>query len=606
MKGMAGSSEFPQAGPPLPVGTAVVALVEVRGSDGRVVHAVGATGLVVRAPADTEHSYRVRFPDGAEASLKRRDLRVLKHFQREGMEAGSEPEGWHGLAEHIIYRCVVGSRAYGLDHDESDTDRRGVYLPPAELHWSIYGVPPQLENTETEECYWELEKFLRLALKANPNVLEALYTPLVEHATPLAREMLAMRGVFLSKLIYQTFNGYAMSQFRKLEQDVRNQGKVKWKHAMHLVRLLRSGITALRTGEVPVRVEEGHQELLAIRDGRMPWKEVDELRLVLHAEFERAYLETELPERPDYEAVNAFLVRARREMTARGAEGGRVSVSAARPPTTVIGEASVAGAERPGTAPDFELCRGIMERHAYPLLFATVSGAHLYGFPSPDSDYDLRGAHLLPAEEVVGLRPARETVESAAVEPWKGKEVEIDLVTHDAAKFFRLMLKKNGYVLEQLLSPLVVKTTPEHEELKALAAACITRHHAHHYLGFAQTQWGLFAKENPPRVKPLLYVYRVLLTGIHLMRTGMIEANLVNLHAQHGDELAMPYIPELIARKTTGVEKQTLEAADLAFHEAEYRRLVALLEQERDRTSLREEATALPAMNELLVRLRLS
>jgi uncharacterized protein len=93
-------------------------------------------------------------------------------------------------------------------------------------------------------------------------------------------------------------------------------------------------------------------------------------------------------------------------------------------------------------------------------------------------------------------------------------------VTHDAKKFFGLMLKKNGYVLEQVFSPLVVHTTPEHEELKAIAADCITRHHAHHYLGFAATQWKLFQKEDPPRVKPLLYVYRVLLTGIHLMRTG--------------------------------------------------------------------------------------
>src|SRR5437763_281403 len=165
-------------------------------------------------------------------------------------------------------------------------------------------------------------------------------------------------------------------------------------------------------------------------------------------------------------------------------------------------------------------------RQPYPLLFVTISGAHLYGFPSPDSDYDLRGVHILPAKEAVGLYPLRETVESEGV--FGG--VDIDLVTHDAAKFMRLMLKKNGYVLEQLLSPLVVSTSKEHEELKALAASCITKHHAHHYLGFAGTQWGLFTKENPARIKPLLYVYRVLLTGIYLMRTGVVEANLVTLN----------------------------------------------------------------------------
>ncbi len=103
--------------------------------------------------------------------------------------------------------------------------------------------------------------------------------------------------------------------------------------------------------------------------------------------------------------------------------------------------------------------------HPYPLLFATISGAHLYGFPSPDSDYDLRGVHLLPLEEIVGLKTSHETVEKSGIHDG----LEIDLVTHDAKKFFGLMLKKNGYVLEQVLSPLVVHTTPEHEELKAIA-----------------------------------------------------------------------------------------------------------------------------------------
>lgn len=246
---------------------------------------------------------------------------------------------------------------------------------------------------------------------------------------------------------------------------------------------------------------------------------------------------------------------------------------------------------------DLELCQQIISQHPYPLLFATVSGAHLYGFPSPDSDYDLRGVHILPAREVLGLAQTRETIEREGV--WSG--VEIDLVTHDAAKFFRLMLRRNGYVLEQLFSPIVVQTTPQHEELRSLASGCITRHHAHHYLGFAQTQWHLFSKEQPPRVKPLLYVYRVLMTGIHLMRTGEIEANILRLN----ESMSLPYVQELVARKLGGHEQGTLDAADLSFYEAEYRRLVALLEQERDRSHLPDGPTAMGAISELLVRLRL-
>src|SRR5437773_4847886 len=95
-----------------------------------------------------------------------------------------------------------------------------------------------------------------------------------------------------------------------------------------------------------------------------------------------------------------------------------------------------------------------VELHPYPLLFVTISGAHLYGFPSPDSDYDLRGIHVLPVRDIIGLFPPRETIENSGVRDG----LEIDLVTHDIRKFFTLLMKKNGYVLEQLYSPLIVHT----------------------------------------------------------------------------------------------------------------------------------------------------
>jgi hypothetical protein len=235
-------------------------------------------------------------------------------------------------------------------------------------------------------------------------------------------------------------------------------------------------------------------------------------------------------------------------------------------------------------------------RHPYPLVFATVSGAHLYGFPSPDSDFDLRGCHVLPVREVVGLDAGRETVESSSVDGG----LEVDLVTHDAKKFFGLLLKKNGYVLEQVYSPLVVHTTPEHGELKAVARGCVTRHHSHHYLGFAETQWRLFDKERPRRVKPLLYVYRVLLTGIRLMRTGEVEANLVRLNA----EARLTHVDDLIARKLAGPEKSALDDADVDFHRREYERLRAELEAAHRASSLPEGPTARRVLNDLLVRLR--
>ena len=247
---------------------------------------------------------------------------------------------------------------------------------------------------------------------------------------------------------------------------------------------------------------------------------------------------------------------------------------------------------------DFELLCAEAAHHPYRLLFATISGAHLYGFPSPDSDYDLRGAHILPASEAVGLLPKRETIQ---VEGMRG-DLEMDLVTHDVHKFFTMLLKRNGYVLEQLYSPLVVHTTPEHDELKEIAKGCVTRHHSHHYFGFAATQWELFQRETPPRVKPLLYVYRVLLTGIHLMRTGLIEANLVKLN----EDFRLPYIGELVERKMSGAEKSTLEAAETAFHASEYERLIVQLEGVAEKCKLPDEPSCRTALNDLLVRIRLN
>ena len=301
------------------LGTQVVTKAEVLGQSGKVLQPRGAVGVIIHAPSDLEHPYRVRFADGIEESLNRDQVTMLAYYKDEGGRMKDETIGihpssfhLHPLYERVIYRCVIGSQAYGLAGEGSDIDRRGIYLPPADLHWSLYGVPDQLENDETQEAYWEVQKFLVLALKANPNVLECLYTPKVEQATPLAEKLLAMRSIFLSRMVYQTYNGYVLSQFKKMQADIRNKGQVKWKHVMHLIRLLLSGITILREGFVPVCVEEHRDRLLAIRRGEMPWDEVEDWRKRLHHEFNAASETTTLPERPDYELANAFLIEARR------------------------------------------------------------------------------------------------------------------------------------------------------------------------------------------------------------------------------------------------------------------------------------------------------
>ncbi len=296
----------------LPVGTQIVSRIELQSPTGDWSVPRGAVGEIIKSPDDGAHSYLVRFTNGVEAALQRHEMTIRKQFQREVTKPENDAFADLNLYDFVIYRCVIGSRAFGLDTDESDTDRRGIYLPPAELQWSLYGMPEQLENHATQECYWELQKFLILALKANPNILECLWSPLIETKTAVAEKLLAMRTCFLSKLVYQTYNGYVMSQFKKLEQDLRATGTIRWKHAMHLIRLLMSGVIVLKEAFVPVHVGDRRDFLLAIKCGQMDLAEINKLRLSLHKDFDAALAMTKLPDRPDYESVNAFLIEARR------------------------------------------------------------------------------------------------------------------------------------------------------------------------------------------------------------------------------------------------------------------------------------------------------
>ncbi|MEV0263875.1 nucleotidyltransferase domain-containing protein [Streptomyces sp. NPDC050617] len=231
-----------------------------------------------------------------------------------------------------------------------------------------------------------------------------------------------------------------------------------------------------------------------------------------------------------------------------------------------------------------------------PLLFVTVSGAHLYGFPSRDSDVDLRGVHLLPVEALVGLHDPEETRSRM----WVHDGVELDLVTHDLRKFVRLMLRRNGYVLEQLLSPLVVHTTAAHAELAALAPGVLTSHHAHHYRGFANTQWRLFEKNG--ELKPLLYTFRALLTGIHLMRSRQLQADLPTLL---GEVAAPDYLPDLITAKAAAEHAASTEIpAERAAQDVQ--QLHAVLDEARAATELPDTATAQEALHDFVVRQRLT
>lgn len=270
----------------------------------------GAVGVVAACPARADGEYLIAFANGETVVASFEELAL----RRQEIDTELSDDG-ADYRPYVIYRCQVGSHAYGLAHETSDDDVRGFFLPPADRHWSLYAVPEQLELLEDgrDEVFWELEKFIRLCLKANPNVLELLWTPMVLEATELATELRSMRSVFLSKHVYKTYSGYVLSQFRRMKNRFDKTGAYKTKHAMHLIRLLISGIHALQTGEIRVDVGENRDLLLNIRDGEWSFDEVRKYALQLDDEFQTAFDRTTLPEQPDFSLANAFLIRARRE-----------------------------------------------------------------------------------------------------------------------------------------------------------------------------------------------------------------------------------------------------------------------------------------------------
>lgn len=228
-------------------------------------------------------------------------------------------------------------------------------------------------------------------------------------------------------------------------------------------------------------------------------------------------------------------------------------------------------------------------------VFATISGAHLYGFASPDSDVDLRGAFLLPTRSLLGLHPPAETITID-----DKSRIDLDWVAHDLRKFARMMANHNGYVLEQLFSPLVVVSTPAFEELRELGRGCITRQTVRHYLGFAHGRRKRL-HEPEPTVKHLLYAYRVLLSGIHLMRTGEVLANINVLN----DAFRIGPVSELVDRKRQGAEKMRLTDVEIAQHEKALDELEAALAESHASSNLPNEPTTRSELEELVIRVRL-
>jgi uncharacterized protein len=212
---------------------------------------------------------------------------------------------------HTILAVVVGSRAYGLAGPDSDHDRRGVYAAPTRCFWRLDKPPTHLDGPVAEQFSWEVERFCTLALQANPTVLEVLWSPLVEHVTADGRQLLAIRSAFLSRRVADTYGRYAQDQLDRVAARRQRTGQINYKQAMHMIRLLYAGAHVLRTGEVLVDITPLRDRLLAVRRGEVPWERVAAWAAELLAGLAESAAGTRLPEQPDRDTVDGFLVAVR-------------------------------------------------------------------------------------------------------------------------------------------------------------------------------------------------------------------------------------------------------------------------------------------------------
>jgi predicted nucleotidyltransferase len=222
-----------------------------------------------------------------------------------------------------------------------------------------------------------------------------------------------------------------------------------------------------------------------------------------------------------------------------------------------------------------------------------LGGAHAFGFPSHDSDLDLKGVHVAPTADLLGFEVPPVAADRAEVIDG----VEIDYTSNELAQVLSGILVGNGSFLERVLGRMTVIASPLLEELRPLARRSLCRRVHRHYRGFAHNQLGLLEKE--PKVKKLLYVLRTTTTGIHLLRTGEIEPDLTRLMDVYG----LADAAALVERKRTG-ERVAMEPGLVEAWRPRIDALFERLDAEREKSPLPEEAPNVREVRDWLLAVR--
>lgn len=579
---------------PLPKGTRVVLRREVTGPDGHVFRP--ASSGILRS--SLEGVFELEMPSGRVLEVKREAFTVPRAEEAQLARRDWDHRRYRG---HVIYSAVVGSQAWGLADATSDVDVRGCFLLPFEDHAGLYEPPGEIHDVGHEEAYWEAERFVRQALKADPNTLETLWSPLVRSATPQGVKLKQAREAFSSSRVLGSFGRYAQSQFQKIERSrvreenavrlleairsgrnldrdgasemfgggragrdelkallgsfrdrgllvdasleglvaaVRDVGDERFqpaphrpKNAYNLLRLLASCEHWLRAGVPLIEVEGGLKDrLLAIKRGEVPIEQTLSWARVQAERVEEASLHSVLPEQPDIERADALLRGMRRSVVA-------VQASDERPVSPPSGGEQAFPVPLPRDV-DVDSLRRFLEREradGWTPLWLSLTGAHAYGFPSPDSDLDLKGVHRVEARALLGLEPR--VGPRNRLEVFEGREH--DLTTLELGKVAELLLRGNGNCIEQLLGPFPVWITDAGRALRDWVREHPSRCAYGHYRGFLKQMLRAYEKEKAAgqrRAKRLLYAYRVGWSGRYWLETGRMEMDVRVLGERFGTE----------------------------------------------------------------------
>lgn len=224
------------------------------------------------------------------------------------------------LKDNIVLLVVAGSHGYGLNTEESDLDIRGISMgtPDSILGLESFDV---FENKNTDTVIYSMKRFMELAMKGAPNVLEILFSNpenILYCNEKIGKMLLDNRDMFLSKRVYYSFRGYAKNALKDAEKRLENEPKKADKYAMHYIRLCLEVIALLNGNDLTDVLKNNRDMLMWIRNGSMRnenkfieefYESVEDFENLL----EKAYQNSSLPDTVDVKKVSRLLVEMNKE-----------------------------------------------------------------------------------------------------------------------------------------------------------------------------------------------------------------------------------------------------------------------------------------------------